>query len=135
GDGVVRWRQEKFIAKGGPAGGNGGKGGDIYAEATRDIHILSQYRHKKIFVGQGGAPGGSKSLQGKYGDDLYLKFPIGSIITHVETGKKFSLLEEGQKILLLKGGHGGYGNEHFKSSTNVTPLQQTDGKPGEKGTF
>jgi GTP-binding protein len=135
GDGVVRWRQEKFIPKGGPAGGDGGRGGDFYAQAVRDIHILSKYKAKKSFKAEKGEDGGNKSLHGKTGEDFVLKLPIGSIITNLETEERWQLLKEGEKVLLLKGGYGGYGNEHFKSSTNTTPREWKPGADGEHGNF
>lgn len=135
GDGVVRWRQEKFIPKGGPAGGDGGRGGDFYAQAVRDIHILSKYKAKKSFYAEKGEDGGNKSLHGKTGEDFVLDLPIGSIITNLETDEQWQLLKEGEKVLLLKGGYGGYGNEHFKSSTNTTPRESKTGAEGERGNF
>jgi len=135
GDGVVRWRQEKFIPKGGPAGGDGGRGGDFYAQAVRDIHILSKYKAKKSFKAEKGEDGGNKSLHGKTGGDFVLELPVGSIITNLETDEQWQLLEEGEKVLLLKGGYGGYGNEHFKSSTNTTPREWKPGADGEHGNF
>jgi GTP-binding protein len=135
GNGVVRWRQEKFIPKGGPAGGNGGRGGDFYAQAVRDVHILSKYKAKKIFKAEKGEDGGNKSLHGKKGEDFVLELPMGSIITNLETDEKWQLLEEGQKVLLLKGGYGGFGNEHFKSSTNTTPREWRPGEEGEHADF
>lgn len=135
GNGVVRWRQEKFIPKGGPAGGDGGRGGDFYVRAVRDIHILSKYKAKKNFIAEKGEDGGNKSLHGKKGEDFILDLPIGSIITNLETNETWHLLKEGERILLLKGGYGGYGNEHFKSSTNTTPKESREGQDGEKGNF
>ncbi|MCM2339498.1 MAG: GTPase ObgE [Burkholderiales bacterium] len=135
GNGVVRWRQEKFIPKGGPAGGDGGRGGDFYAMAVRDVHILSKYKAKKSFIAEKGEDGGNKSLHGKKGGDYILELPIGSIITNLDTEESWQLLEEGQKILLLKGGYGGFGNEHFKSSTNTTPKEWRPGEEGERGNF
>lgn len=135
GNGVVRWRREKFIDKGGPNGGDGGKGGDVYAVAISDIHLLSKYKHKKEFEAENGKDGEGGSRHGKDGTDLIIELPVGSVITNVESGFDVSLLEVGQKELLLKGGEGGYGNEKFKSSTNVAPKKATDGKKGEEGTF
>ena len=135
GDGVVRWRQEKFIAKGGPAGGDGGRGGDFFIQAVRDVHILAKYKAKKHFAAVRGEDGGSKSLHGANGADYVLELPIGSVVTHIETGEKWTLTEEGQKEKLLNGGRGGYGNEHFKSSTNTTPKDWRPGQEGETGTF
>ena len=135
GDGVVRWRQEKFIPKGGPAGGDGGRGGDFYIEAVRDINILSRYKARKEFSAENGEDGGKRSLHGKRGEDFFFKLPIGSIIKNLETEETYQLLEEGEKILLLKGGYGGFGNEHFKGSTNTTPMESNPGQEGEKGNF
>lgn len=135
GDGVVRWRQEKFIPKGGPAGGDAGRGGDFYVLAVRDIHILSKYKAKRSFSAGRGEDGGNKSLHGANGEDFYLELPIGSIITNLETDESWQLTEEGQKFMILRGGYGGFGNEHFKSSTNTTPTESRKGAEGEKGNF
>ena len=135
GNGVVRWRHEKSKALSGPSGGNGGRGGKVYVIGVRDIGILSQYRHKKDFNAENGGTGMKNSMYGKDGEDLYIKLPIGSVVTNTLTDKKDQLLVEGETLLLLKGGQGGLGNEHFKSSTNTTPKECTNGKEGEKGTF
>ncbi|HNW71711.1 MAG TPA: GTPase ObgE [Candidatus Paceibacterota bacterium] len=135
GNGVVRWRKEKFIPKGGPAGGDGGRGGDFYVQAVRDIHLLSKYKSKKSFIAGRGEDGGKKSLHGASGQDFILELPIGSVITNIDTEEKWQLTEEGQKILLLHGGYGGFGNEHFKSSINTTPFESREGKDGETGNF
>lgn len=135
GDGVVRWRKEKFIPKGGPAGGDAGRGGNFYVLAVRDIHILSKYKMKKSFSAGRGEDGGNKSLHGGNGEDFYLELPIGSIITNLDTYESWQLTEEGQEFMLLRGGYGGFGNEHFKSSTNTTPKESREGAEGEKGNF
>jgi len=135
GDGVVRWRREKFIDKGGPNGGDGGRGGSVYAVAVQDVHILSRYKHKKEFRGHDGFEGAGGSRHGKDGEDLIIELPMGSIITSAESGASISLETVGQKELLLKGGVGGYGNEQFKTSTNTTPTNATKGKTGEEGNF
>lgn len=135
GDGVVRWRREKFIDKGGPNGGDGGKGGDVYAVAVSDINLLAKYKHKKEFRGNDGFEGAGGSRHGKDGKDLIIEFPVGSIITNIESGGSVSLDKVGQKELLLKGGMGGYGNEQFKTSINTTPTKATKGKTGEEGNF
>lgn len=132
GDGVVRWRREKFIPKGGPNGGDGGKGGDIYIRAVRSLRVLDQYKSKKEFFAEEGEPGGSRSFKGADGKRLYIDFPIGSTITNINTGEVYELNREGEEIKILKGGVGGFGNEHFKSSTNQTPKEATPGKPGEE---
>src|SRR3990167_4063736 len=135
GNGVVRWRQEKFIPRGGPAGGDGGRGGDFHILAVRDVHILSKYKAKKEFSADRGEDGGNKSLHGKAGEDFFLELPIGSIVTNLDTDETWQLTEEGQKFLILKGGYGGFGNEYFKSSTNTTPKESRPGQEGEKGNF
>ncbi len=135
GDGVVRWRQEKFVPKGGPSGGDAGRGGDFYVLAVRDVHILSKYKAKKEFYAERGEDGSNKSLHGKNGEDFFLQLPIGSIITNTDTDETWQLTEEGQKIMLLKGGYGGFGNEHFKSSLNTTPMEARPGADGDKGNF
>lgn len=135
GDGVVRWRREKFIDKGGPNGGDGGKGGDIYALAVNDINLLFKHKHKKEFKAPNGKDGEGGSRHGKDGEDLVIELPVGSVIKNIESGGSVSLDKEGQKELLLKGGVGGYGNEKFKTSVNTTPKKATKGKDGEEGNF
>ena len=135
GDGVVRWRSERGKPKMGPAGGNGGKGGNVYIRAVRDINILSSYKNKKEFIAENGGDGMKNSMEGKDGEDLIIDLPIGSIITDLKDEKKITLLEENEQILILKGGHGGLGNERFKSSTNTTPQEFTVGKIGHESEF
>ncbi len=135
GDGVVRWRQEKFVPKGGPAGGDGGRGGNFYVQAVRDVHVLSKYKAKKEFFAERGEDGSKKSLHGKDGEDFVLDLPIGAIVKRPDTEEVWQLTEEGQKILLLKGGYGGFGNEHFKKSTNTTPKEWRPGQDGETADF
>ncbi len=135
GNGVVRWRQEKFIDRGGPAGGNGGNGGDVYIEAVKDSGLLASYSHDTKFIAENGEDGFKKGMEGRNGEDLFIKIPVGSVVRNLDTGEVFELIETGQKILILKGGKGGLGNEHFKSSTNTTPYESTPGKPGQEGNF
>ena len=135
GDGVVRWLHEKFKEFGGPAGGNGGRGGNVYARAVRDTWLLSRYRHTKEFVAQNGQNGGGRSMHGANGEDFYVEVPVGTILTNLETGEVFRMDEEGQETMLLKGGNYGLGNENFKSSTNQTPEEHTLGKPGAEANF
>ncbi|MFA6300973.1 MAG: GTPase ObgE [Candidatus Paceibacterota bacterium] len=135
GNGVVRWRKEKFVPKGGPAGGDAGRGGNFYIQAVRDIHVLSKYKAKKDFNAGRGEDGGKKSLHGKNGEDFILELPVGSVVTNLETDEIWQLSEEGQKVQILKGGYGGFGNEHFKSSVNTTPQESRLGQDGEKGNF
>ncbi len=135
GDGVVRWRHEKFISKGGPSGGNGGRGGSVYVKGTRAMHTLSRYAHQKHFEAGNGGPGEDRSRQGRQGEDLVIELPVGSIVKNLSTEKSVSLEEEGQKELILTGGKGGHGNEYFKSSVNTTPKQSTEGALGEEAYF
>lgn len=135
GNGVVRWHRQKFEPKGGPAGGDAGRGGHFYLRAVRNVHILLKYKAKKSFIAGKGEDGGSKSLHGKNGEDFFLELPVGSIITNEQNGDTWQLSKEGQEILLLKGGFGGFGNEHFKSSVNTTPFESNVGGIGEKGDF
>jgi GTP-binding protein len=135
GAGVVRWRHEKGKEFSGAAGGNGGRGGNIYARAVRDISILGKYRGVKEFVSGHGGAGENNSRHGKNGDDLYIDFPVGSVITNQKTGWTYELMEEGQTERLLEGGRGGLGNEHFKASTNVTPFEHTPGLEGDSTAF
>ncbi|MEK7152298.1 MAG: GTPase ObgE [Patescibacteria group bacterium] len=135
GNGVVRWLHVKSKEFGGPSGGDGGRGGNVYLRAVRDVHLLSKYRTKKEFLAENGQSGQSDSCHGSDGKDLDILLPIGSIVTNLKTGKKVSLQEEGERLLLLKGGFGGRGNESFKSSTNRSPEDWTPGRPGEEGDF
>lgn len=135
GDGVVRWRQEKYKPKGGPAGGNGGNGGDVYVRGVKDLNRLSKYTGNKKFIAQNGTNGTNQSQFGKNGEDLFIDVPVGSRITDTKRNRVFEVLEEGEEVKILKGGKGGLGNEHFKSSTNTTPLESTKGTLGEVGNF
>lgn len=135
GNGVVRWRSYGNNFKAGPGGGNGGIGGGIYAVTVRDVQVLSDYKMKKKFKAGNGTNGGGEGAHGHRGKEIELRMPIGSTLTNLETGETIELLEEGQKVLLVKGGSGGYGNEHFKSSTNTSPDKATKGKPGQTASF
>jgi len=135
GVGVVRWRHEFSKEFSGASGGNGGRGGDVRVRAVRDLGILARYRNTKEFDAEKGEDGMKDSRHGKNGDDLVIDLPIGSIIVDHRTGHTFQLLEEGENVRILKGGSGGLGNEYFKSSTNTTPMQSTNGYDGEEGDF
>jgi GTP-binding protein len=131
GDGVVRWRHEKYKEFMGPAGGDGGKGGDVYALAVRDIAALVTLAHKRDYKAQDGKPGGNSSMTGRGGEDLVIPLPVGSIIRAPDIDKEWELTQDGQKILLLEGGAGGHGNERFKSPSNQRPQQFTSGRDGK----
>jgi GTPase len=135
GNGVVRFAHTKETELGGPSGGDGGRGGDVYARAVRDVHLLSRYKFKKELVAEAGGHGGKKTLHGAAGEDLVIDLPIGSVITNKQTKEKYFLNTEDEKLLLLKGGRGGRGNESFKSSTNQTPTEYTVGEKGESADF
>lgn len=135
GDGVVRWRHEKGKDHAGPSGGNGGKGGDVYAIAVRDISILSAYRNIGGFEAGRGGDGARNTRQGRVGKDVSIKLPLGSRLTNLVTGYSIELLKDEERVLLLHGGRGGLGNEHFKGSTNIRPKQSTPGIDGEEADF
>ncbi len=135
GNGVERWLHEKGKEFAGPSGGDGGKGGDVYVRAIRDVHILSKYRHQKEFFAERGGDGGNDSLHGRNGDDFVLDLPIGSIVKNLDTGKEVQLLKDEEIIMVLSGGRGGFGNEHFKSSTNRSPKEHVPGQIGLEADF
>lgn len=134
GTGVVRWRREKGIPYGGPAGGDGGKGGDVYFRVIRDIQALSVYKHKKEWDAKEGEAGQKRSMHGGNAEDLYLQVPLGAVIYNREYDKTYECLEEGD-FLVLRGGKGGLGNEQFKTATNRAPEEFTKGERGEFATF
>jgi GTP-binding protein len=135
GKGVVRWRQEKFMPRGGPDGGNGGRGGDVYVRGVKDLNRLSKYTGSKKFAAVSGEDGRDKSMHGHHGDDFYIDIPVGSKVTDLGRNRVFEIMHDGEEVKILKGGGGGLGNEHFKSSTNQTPEESTTGNPGEDGEF
>lgn len=135
GDGVVRWRHEKFVEKGGPAGGNGGRGGDVYLESVSDLLILGRYKGKQGFAAENGEPGGSANKAGADGQDFTLKVPAGSFVKNGSTGMTYDLTRAGERVQILRGGRGGRGNFEFRSPERTTPDFATDGKPGEQAWF
>src|SRR5215470_3366491 len=133
GDGSASMRREKFVPFGGPDGGDGGRGGSVYAVGDRNINTLIDYRYTKKHQARNGENGRGSDCYGKGGDDITLRMPVGTIITDMETGELIAdLTEHNQAVQVAKGGAGGLGNLHFKSSTNRAPRQKTDGKPGER---
>jgi GTP-binding protein len=132
GAGCVSFRREKFIPFGGPNGGDGGRGGSVYAVADRNINTLIDYRYARRHEAKNGEAGRGSDQFGAAADDIVLRMPVGTIVSDAETGEVLvELLEHGVKVRLAKGGDGGFGNLHFKTSTNRSPRQKTPGWPGE----
>ena len=133
GNGVASFCREKFRPFGGPDGGDGGVGGSIWAVADRNINTLVDYRFSKMHRAGRGENGRGSDCYGKGADDIKLRMPVGTLIVDVNTGEAIAdLTDHGQEVLLAKGGEGGWGNIHFKSSTNRAPRQKSDGKEGER---
>ena len=133
GNGAVSFRREKYIAAGGPDGGDGGKGGDVYFEVDSDTNTLIDFRYKKKFKAENGQNGEGARKSGKSGEDLYIKVPIGTIIKDAKTEEVLAdMSEKGQKTLVLKGGRGGKGNTHFATSTRQAPRFSQGGEEGEE---
>lgn len=133
GNGAISFRREKYVAAGGPDGGDGGKGGDIYFVVDPDSNTLIDFRYNKKFKAENGKNGEGSNKYGRSGEDLYIKVPIGTIIRDANTNKVLAdLSEKGQKELILAGGRGGKGNSHFATSTRQAPRFAQDGEKGEE---
>ena len=133
GSGCVGFRREKFIPMGGPDGGDGGNGGDVWLQADENLNTLVDFRHQRQFRAQRGENGMGRQMFGKAGEDVTIRVPIGTEIVNVATDEIIGdLTEDGQRILVARGGHGGKGNVHFKSSLNRAPRKATSGSPGEE---
>ncbi|MBK8118049.1 MAG: GTPase ObgE [Sulfuritalea sp.] len=133
GNGAVSFRREKYIPLGGPDGGDGGKGASIWAVADRNLNTLIDFRYNRVFRGQKGENGHGSDRYGKGGADMELRMPVGTVITDSASGELIADLDtDGKRWLIAKGGIGGLGNSHFKSSTNRAPRQNTPGQEGEK---
>ena len=131
GNGVASFRREKYIPMGGPDGGDGGKGGSIYAIADRNINTLVDYRYTRKFLAQRGENGRGADCYGAGGEDIVLRMPVGTVISDLNTEEVIADLDQhDKKVLIAKGGRGGLGNIHFKSSTNRAPRQCTKGEAG-----
>ena len=133
GDGAIAFLHEKYVAKGGPAGGNGGRGGSIFLRASKTINTLFNFRHSKTFIANDGEKGGIKNQYGKYAEDVIVDVPVGTVV-YLEKDKEFlgDLNEDGKIVMVAKGGRGGRGNSCFKSSTNRVPKIAENGEPGER---
>ena len=132
GDGSASFRREKYVPRGGPDGGDGGRGGSVWARADRNVNTLIDYRFARIHRAQNGAKGMGSDCHGRGGEDVELRMPVGTLIRDEETGALVAdLAVDGARALLARGGGGGLGNLHFKSSVNRAPRQFTRGEPGE----
>lgn len=136
GRGCVSFRREKYEPWGGPNGGDGGKGGDVVLRGDDDQNNLIDFKYKPHWNAERGEHGQGKDCNGREGRPAFLRVPLGTIAYRLDTGEKVAeVLEDGQEIVLLKGGKGGFGNTRFKSSTNRAPRQYGSGEPGETGEF
>ncbi len=133
GNGCVAWRREKFVPLGGPAGGNGGKGGDVILKADSRMQTLMDFKYKIHFKAERGQHGSGSNKHGKAGEDLVIKVPVGTVVKDAETGEVIAdLTKEGQEVVVAKGGKGGKGNAAFKTSTNQAPDYAEEGEKGEE---
>lgn len=131
GAGCVAFRREKFVIQGGPNGGDGGRGGDVYFKVDNNTHTLAHFQGNKNLKAENGRPGMGSNMAGKSGQKLVITVPPGTQVVDVETGEVvLDLLEDGKEVLFLQGGKGGLGNVHFKSSTNQRPMYAQPGEPG-----
>jgi GTPase len=133
GNGSVHMRREKFVPRGGPDGGDGGRGGSVYVEATTDLNTLLPFRFKRHFAAEHGGAGGRRNMHGKAGEDLVIKVPPGTVVRDAATGELVAdVVEIGTPIMIARGGRGGLGNSHFATSTQRTPEFAQKGDPGEE---
>ncbi|WP_461829017.1 GTPase ObgE [Aquifex sp.] len=133
GDGAVAFLREKYRPKGGPAGGDGGKGGDVVLVATNSKHTLLDFKYKKHFIAENGQPGKGKKMHGKDGEDLIIYVPVGTVVKDAQTGEIIcDLVKEGQRCVVARGGRGGRGNARFATPTNQAPTYAEKGEPGEE---
>ncbi len=133
GNGVASFRREKYVPRGGPDGGDGGRGGSIYAIADRNINTLIDYRYARIHRAKSGENGRGADQYGRGAEDVVLRMPVGTVIADADTGEFVAdLASDGERALIARGGKGGLGNIHFKSSTNRAPRQATPGEAGEQ---
>ena len=130
GNGMVAWRREKYVDKGGPAGGDGGKGGDVFLVADENMSTLMDFKYKSVFKAESGENGGIKNCHGKWAKDLYIKVPVGTVVRDVKTGNIIAdLVEHEQKVLVAKGGRGGRGNARFATAQKRAPQFCEPGEP------
>ncbi|GAC1356161.1 MAG: GTPase ObgE [Vulcanimicrobiaceae bacterium] len=139
GNGMVAWRREKYVPKGGPAGGDGGRGGQIFLEATPELSTLVEFRFKRHFGADAGNGGSTSNKSGRAGEDLIIPVPVGTLVYRTLEGQSESLLTDldkpGERMMVAKGGKGGLGNQHFATSARQAPHFAEKGEPGEKCTL
>jgi len=136
GAGAVTFRREKFVPKGGPDGGDGGKGGSIIFKADQNLHTLQDIRYKKSYQADNGEPGSSNQKTGRAGEDVCISVPLGTLIREKETSRvEADLVTDGEVCIVCPGGKGGKGNAHFKTATRQTPRHAQKGIPGKKKNF
>ncbi len=132
GNGCIAFRREKYVPRGGPAGGDGGRGGDVIFEVRNNLRTLAHLRYQQTYRARNGEDGTSKNMHGADGADAVIPIPPGTLIKNAETGEVLrDFTEETERWVFLKGGNGGWGNTHFKTSTNQAPRIALDGKPGQ----
>ncbi len=133
GNGIIHWRREKFIPKGGPDGGNGGRGGDVIIRADKQLYTLLDFRYTKRYIAKNGNPGEGSNKEGRSAPSIVIKVPAGTLIKNEKTGETIAdLVHDGDEIVVAKGGRGGKGNWLFRSSTNQAPRICTPGEPSEE---
>src|SRR5437660_3604842 len=133
GNGSIHFRREKFAPFGGPDGGDGGRGGSVYIEATSNLNTLVDYRYRQHFKATPGEPGARQKMHGAAGEDITLKVPCGTVIRDAESGELIAdLVDSGQKVMVARGGRGGLGNVHFATATHQAPREAQNGEPGEE---
>ena len=132
GNGSASFRREKYVPFGGPDGGDGGRGGSVYLEGDSGLNTLVDFRHLRKYKAPNGQPGSGRNMTGKSGEDIFVRVPLGTIVTDEEFGDVLGeVTQPGERLLVAKGGKGGLGNVHFKSSTNRAPRQTVPAEPGE----
>lgn len=136
GNGMVHFHREKFVPRGGPDGGDGGKGGDVYLEVRETLNTLSEYRHKMRYVAKDGKGGGPNNMSGRAAEDLIIPVPPGTVIFDADSGDLIGdLVEKGQRLMICKGGRGGRGNQHYATARNQVPHIGEKGEPCEEKTL
>jgi GTP-binding protein len=136
GNGALSFRREKYIPKGGPDGGDGGRGGNVYLVGSSSLNTLVDFRYTRSFRAQNGEKGRGGNCTGASGDDLYIPVPVGTIVTDIGTREQIGdIVNEGHELLVAQGGQGGLGNTRFKSSTNQAPRKTIPGRPGDQRTL